>query len=570
MIPRMKLPILTAALMAAPAVSPLLAAPDDDALHPGFSIETVLDAATAPEITGMAFLPDGRMAFSHWGGNRDRVVNAGKVVLFSPVSGDPARKWTARDLATGLMDPAGLAYAGGSLYVGETNRISRIGLDGVRSTLADVVTSGNNHEYNYSMVHKGGRLYATLGQAFPPAPSRDRGVLLEANPADGRTTLVAGGLREPNGLAEGPGGELFATDNQGHWVPTSKLVHIAPGRDYGFDNPLAPFGNVAPTPPAIWLPHGELFNSPGQPAYLDKGPFAGQMLIGDVCGGGIRRAYLEKVKGVWQGAVMRFLRKGIVTGPLRMVQSTDGSVWVGGLRGIPGFNCDYFPGGGRNGLHRLVPTGKSLFEVQEIRSREGGFEIAFTRAAAAAGLADRASYEMDHFRYQSTADYGGPKLDASKLTPAGVRPAPDGRSVAIDVPGLKEGFVVHFRFRNLRSDSGQSLWQEEAWYTLNRQGRADPPVSILDDAAGLPESDLNGRIKVSANGLESTVAGPHRIRVADSRGRILLDAFLQGPARLSLPPAEGGGSLLLVKLQAGGRSSSFRLIRIGAGGIAGG
>lgn len=536
------------------------AAPDDDALHPGYIIETLLDASVAPEITGMAFLPDGRMAFSHWGGDRNRVSTSGKVVLFTPVEGDPSRKWAAKDLATGLMDPAGLAILGTGLYVGETNRISRIGLDGSRQTVAAVTTSGNNHEYNFSLVAKGGRLYATLGQAFPPAPSKDRGVLLEADPATGRLEFLAGGLREPNGLAEGPEGELFATDNQGHWVPTSKLVHLSRGRDYGFDNPLAPFGNEIPTPPAIWLPHGELFNSPGQPAYLSTGPFAGQFLIGEVCGGAIRRAFPEKVKGVWQGAVMRFIRKGITTGPLRMVQAPAGSpsggtIWFGGLRGIAGFNCDNIPGGAKNGLHRLVPTGKTVFEIKAIRAHDRGFEIEFTRPAAAGVLATGAAYEADQFRYQPTADYGGPKLDPEKLVVTSLRSAADNRSVVLDLAGMKEGRVIHFRFKGLVSDSGQSLWQEEAWYTLNRIGKAEPTVRAIRsrDPDGPFQAGVAFQTGVGkwmgAGYLETGVEGPHRIRITDIRGRKVFEVSARGPGRIPLtgmPKVSGLGLVTVV------------------------
>lgn len=552
-------PIL-ARTLAASLLVPLwaAAAPDDDALHPGYALETVLDAATAPEITGMAFLPGGAFAFSHWGGNRDRVASLGKVVLFTPVANDPARKWAGRDLATGLMDPVGLAFDGRNLYVGATNRIARVGLDGAVSTLATVVTSGNNHEYNYSMVHKDGRLYATLGQAFPPAPSRDRGMVLEVDPAAGKAEFIAGGLREANGLGVGPEGELFATDNQGHWVPASKLVHIARGRDYGFDNPLAPFNELAPTQPALWLPHGELIFSPGQPLHLTAGPFAGQLLIGELCQGGIRRAYLEKVKGVWQGAAMRFVRKGIATGPLRLHQSADGAIWFGGLRGIPGFNCDAIPGGARNGLHRLVPTGKPNFEVLAVRSREGGFEIEFTRPAAAAALLDKASFELDHFRYLATAEYGGPKLDGARLTVSALRPGTGNRSVSLDVAGLKEGFVVHFRFRNVKSDSGQALWQEDAWYTLNRLGRAEAPVALRN-----PAGPAARHIFLTPGGLRTRLPEPHRIRVMDARGRLVLDAALAGPGSLVLPAAAGGAGILHLAVTAEGRTEGFRLVAAG-------
>ena len=53
---------------------------------------------------------------------------------------------------------------------------------------------------------------------------------------------MAGGLRTPNGLGWGPEGDLFVTDNQGGWLPASKLVHIKQDRFFNhYTNPAGPF-----------------------------------------------------------------------------------------------------------------------------------------------------------------------------------------------------------------------------------------------------------------------------------------------------------------------------------------
>ena len=64
----------------------------------------------------------------------------------------------------------------------------------------------------------------------------------------------------------------------------------------------------------LWLPQNEIANSPEHPAVmLTSGPYAGQMLIGDVTYGGLQRAYLEKVNGEYQGALFR-LTQGLEAG----------------------------------------------------------------------------------------------------------------------------------------------------------------------------------------------------------------------------------------------------------------
>jgi hypothetical protein len=53
-------------------------------------------------------------------------------------------------------------------------------------------------------------------------------------------------------------------------------------------------------------------------------------------------------------------------------------------------------------------------------------------------------------------------LPVSKATPS-----PDGMSVRLVVPGLKEGYVVYLRTDPPGQD-GAKLWSTEAWYTLRK------------------------------------------------------------------------------------------------------
>ena len=95
-------------------------------------------------------------------------------------------------------------------------------------------------------------------------------------------------------------------DNQGGWLPASKLVHIKQDRFFNhFTSPAGPLDSKPVTKPVLWLPQNEIANSPSTPVTLEDGPFAGQMVFGDVTYGGLQRAFLEKVDGEYQGAVFR-------------------------------------------------------------------------------------------------------------------------------------------------------------------------------------------------------------------------------------------------------------------------
>ena len=76
---------------------------------------------------------------------------------------------------------------------------------------------------------------------------------------------IAGGFRTPNGIGVSTDGEVYVADNQGAWLPTSKLVHVQPEEFYGHYNGLAsskryPEGGYpsrylgnGESPPAVWL-----------------------------------------------------------------------------------------------------------------------------------------------------------------------------------------------------------------------------------------------------------------------------------------------------------------------------
>ncbi len=103
-------------------------------------------------------------------------------------------------------------------------------------------------------------------------------------------------------MGEGPNGEIYVTDNQGGWLPASKLVEIQPGRFFNHfttepDGTPGRFDDQPVTKPVLWMPQNEIANSPSTPVVVDEGPYAGQLLIGDVTYGGLQRGFIEEVDG---------------------------------------------------------------------------------------------------------------------------------------------------------------------------------------------------------------------------------------------------------------------------------
>jgi glucose/arabinose dehydrogenase len=84
----------------------------------------------------------------------------------------------------------------------------------------------------------GYRTDSTNGKSFYDLKS-DRGTIQKVSPDFSRREIVCTGIRFPVALAFNAAGDLFCTDQEGAtWLPNGnpldELLHIEPGRHYGF------------------------------------------------------------------------------------------------------------------------------------------------------------------------------------------------------------------------------------------------------------------------------------------------------------------------------------------------
>ena len=158
--------------------------------------------------------------------------------------------------------------------------------------------------------------------------------------------------------------------------------------------------------PAVWFPHTILGISTSailvDSTHGTFGPFAGQLFVGDQGQSKIMRVALEKVNGVYQGAVFPF-REGFMSGVFRQVWGKDGSMYVG--QTSRGWGAT---GRAQYGLQRLVWTGKVPFEPHHVSARPDGFEVYFTAPVDRASAENPASWAVNSFIYKYHHIYGSP------------------------------------------------------------------------------------------------------------------------------------------------------------------
>ena len=436
-------------------------------LHPSFDLTTIRKDNFRPRVGGMAFMPDGRMAISTWD-------SVGGVYLIDNVETGDTNRITVKRFAAGLAEPLGLTIVNGEIYVLQKHELTKLidhDGDGVADEYASVCNSwgvtADFHEFAFGLIYKDGYFYANTSMAMRLMSNEkqlpDRGAVLKIG-MDGSYKKVIYGLRQPNGINYGPDSTIFITDNQGQWLPASKLIHVKEGEYHGMRwGYLDTLSEPPPMAmPAIWFPENEAANSPSQPVLIPDGPYKGQMLQGDVTAGGIQRDFLEKVNGEYQGCVFRFTQ-GLETGVNRLCFGNDGALYIGGLGLVGGWSYN----GKQWGLQKMKYNGKTAFEMLAIRVKPKGFEIELTEALASPDDINKENISVEQWWYRPTENYGGPKTDQEKLTIKKISVSPDHRRIYLEIANLKTQHVVYFRLPRVKSKNGNVLWSTESWYTLN-------------------------------------------------------------------------------------------------------
>ena len=453
-------------------------------VHPSYDLTQARPNEFTPKVGGMDFLSDGRMVISTWD-------PAGSVYILDNVDqGDPS-KITTKLIGSGLAEPLGLKVVDDEIYILQKQELTKLIdhngdeiIDEYETVSNDWKVSSNFHEFAFGLGYKEengkGYFYGTLATAIEAGGASsspqiaDRGKVVKIAKEDGKRTFMAHGFRTPNGInavkigtGENATEEIFVADNQGDWLPASKIVHVSnTGKDWFGSRSVDPIGVATMTEkqPVVWLPQDEIGNSPSQMIGIDDGVYKGQMLHGEVTHGGLKRVFVEKVNGEYQGALFRFTQ-GMEAGINRICKSPDGSMYVGGIGSTGNWGHE---GGLYYGLQRFKFNEKSTFEMLAVRAKSNGIEIEFTEELKEGDGWNIDDYEVKRWWYKPTINYGGPKMDETELTVLSANVSKDRKKVFLELDGLKENHVVYLRLKNhFVSVLNHSLWTTESWYTMN-------------------------------------------------------------------------------------------------------
>lgn len=424
----------------------------------------VVDHLTLPDknpwgswmrLTALDFFADGRAAVSTWNGD---------VWIVSGID-ENLRRLSWKRFAAGLYEPLGLRIIQDQVYVlgrDQITRLTDLNADGE----ADHYQNFNNDGFVANSYHafaldlqtdSEGNFYYTRCGHRAPSELPLNGAILKVSKDGATTSVYATGFRAANGLGIGPGNQITCSDNQGNWVPSSRLNWVKPGGFYGF---VPHSGRPAPPkeydPPLCWLPMTADNSSGGQvwaPA-AGWGPLSGRLLHTSYGTCSLFLVFYENIGELVQGGVVRLplqFDSGIMRGRFR---PQDGQLYLVGLKG-------WTTRAVRDGcLERVRYTGKPLRQPLALKARPGGVEIEFSCRLDPASAGDPQNYAVEQWNYKWSAEYGSPDFSVSRpgergrdqVTITSAELQPDSTKVFLKLAGLQPVMQMRVQFRIAAED----------------------------------------------------------------------------------------------------------------------
>ena len=569
-----------------------------DAVHPDFDLKELRMPAYYKTM-GLAFLKDGTMVLATTetigGGEVPDADPLHKVFLIKGASTDTLPAFI-KEISNTWKQLSGVTVAEDRVFVSDRDGFYEIPdlanpADLVANRRAVAKWPNENHWNNGPYWHQwaftpqylNGAFYAPYSGSIAPGGRSNvdptsplSGAFLKWD-FTGKLEAFAGGLRSPNGAALDPGtGEIFGTDNQGSWLPSSTFMRIRQGRFYGHRQTLADLdadGNLVGNhpanfaeslpyePPVAWLPHGTVRSSPSQPVMLTQGRFAGDWLIGDVNNPGLVRVALDKVGDGYNGGGFWF-SKGTSNGAInRMARAPDGSIIIGTITRIGG----NWPGGDKSPMFKLTAKEPAAaFDFKSVRALADGLELEFTQPVNPDSVSP-GHFQVRSWQYIRQKEYGiGRQPDETREVIA-AEASKDRKRVHLSFSAMATDRVYYVKLTGVASSGGKGLWNNESWFTLNaipnRVWDGGSPTAISSPPPFRSNVSMNAKprqgnlevtfacgaaVAVCSGNVSAALYSSAGVKLAEATGRLGAGA---APLRFAQP--ESGPGIRFLKAEIG-------------------
>ncbi len=405
--------------------------------------------------TGLDFLPDGRIAVC---------TCHGDVWLVKVDEKAGTCSW--QRYATGLYHPLGLKVVDGKVVVlerGQLTRLHDLNNDGeadfYECVNSDWHTGGGEHSYDTCLETdpQGNFYFFKTGDTDTPTG----GCLMKVSKDGAKSEIFGTGFRHPIGLGMSPTGVLTGADQEGNWMPATRIDEYKRG---GFYGDMRAHHRATPPatydPPLCWLPR-EVDNSAGGQVWVPEktwGALAGTPLHFSY---GRCKAFVllrqELPNGRVQGGAAP-LGVSFLSGVCRGRFHPDGNLYACGLNGwqtsAQADGC----------LQRVRATGKPFDLPTAMEVTGNAIRLTFSRPLDAKAVAATDNYRAARWNYRWSGDYGSKRWKASDPNAEGQDDVPvraaklsaDGRTLELTFESLKPVMQMMVGY-NVKSADGKPV-----------------------------------------------------------------------------------------------------------------
>jgi mono/diheme cytochrome c family protein len=382
-----------------------------------------------------------------------------------------------RRFASGLHEPLTLAVRDEQLYVYDRNGIWRLrdtngdGEADVHELFSNAFAqTADMREFpNTIRLAPDGEFVIAKGNQQAVTIGKHNGHVLRVSADGRRVTSLGYGFRQPNIGVNIRTGLVTASDQQGHYIPTTPLHIVRDRQFYGFLSDKEPREQY-PAPiadPLTWIPHATNASAMSQVWLFSArmGPLNDALVHIGFNKPELFRVMLNERSAKPQAAIVSITRAFDFPPNNGAVNPGDGQLYIAGFQ-ILGWGTT---ASRLTGMGRVRYTGAVSTLPSEVVPMDKGILARFDAALDRQAATNPDNYSITSWQYKRTYQYGSPQFKSDgtpgidRLTPSSAYLSQDGRSVFIAVPEMTR--VMQMRLGWSLATSDGTRFQESAFFT---------------------------------------------------------------------------------------------------------